>query len=135
MKVIFLSLFLTFPYIVIGQSGLPDYGKIADIQGKSKVYLIADGESRTTMIKTLTKQKALTVVDKAEEAEFFIEYRTISRQPFGFGGTSETGQLDAYFYSENRRVVCWTKSDVGGGFKGDTARRLLNAFLKAFVKK
>lgn len=77
------------------------------------------------------------LVDKPDAAEFFLEYKTISRQQFSVftGGTTETGQLDAYARRDGKKVVAWSESTTGGGFKGDTAHRLIEKFLKRVKKK
>mgnify|MGYP001771077515 FL=1 len=137
MKIYILTLIvvLAFAAISFGQTELPIIGSISDIDGLSKVYLVADNESRKAIIKQFQKQKVLYLVEKPDDAQFFIEYKTISRQPFGIGGTTETGQMDVFIYREKKKVIAWSESTTGGGFKGDTANRLIKKFLKALNKK
>ncbi len=117
------------------QTDLPTIGSIADIDGLSKVYVAADNESRKAVFKQFEKQENFSVVENADDAEFFIEYKTISRQPFGVGGTTETGQMDVFVYRNKKKVIAWTESTTGGGFKGDTANSLVKEFLKAHKRK
>ena len=137
MKIYILTLIvvLAFSAISFGQTELPIIGSISDIDGLSKVYLVADNESRKAIIKQFQKQKVLYLVEKPDDAQFFIEYKTISRQPFDIGGTTETGQMDVFIYREKKKVIAWSESTTGGGFKGDTANRLIKKFLKALNKK
>jgi hypothetical protein len=116
----------------VGQNDLPTVGSFDDIKDLSKVYVAADNESRKAILKELNKQPAFSLVDKPEEAQFFLEYKTISRQQFSVftGGTTETGQLDAYVRHDGKKIVAWSESMTAGGFKGDTAHRLIGKFLK-----
>lgn len=92
-----------------------------------------DNESRKAVLKQIGKQKSWKIVEKPEDAEFFIEYKTISRQPLSpLGGTTETGQMDIYIYRDKKKIIAWTESTTGGGFKGDTANNLIKKFLKDF---
>lgn len=127
---------LVAPMVVFSQTDLPITGSIDDIKNRSKVYLIADNESRKAILKQLEKQKVFAIVNKPDDAEFFIEYKTISRQQLSmFGGTTETGQMDVYIFRDNKKVIAWSESTTGGGFKGDTANRLIKKFLNATKKK
>lgn len=119
-----------------GQSDLPEYGKLSDIKDKTKIYVIAEGEARTAMLKTIDKQSKFSIIEKPEAAEIFIEYKMISRgtvPPTGM--TLETGQMNVFYYRETTKVIAWSDSAEGGGFRGDTANRLLKKFLKAVEKK
>lgn len=133
-----LVLVLTFMLILTSsatcQETLPTIGSIDDIKGLSKVYLIANAEARKAILKQFEKQKDFSVVDNPGAAEFFIEYKTISRQPFDIAGTTETGQLDVFVYRDKQKVIAWSESTTGGGFKGDTANRLIKKFFKVYRK-
>lgn len=118
----------------LAQSDLPETGTLSDLAGRTRVYLIADGEARPAMLKLIEKQKGLTVTGKPDDAEFFLEYKSVSRQEFGFGGTTETGQLYAFFYRDKRKVIAWERSGTGGGFKGDTAKSLTKKFFSDLSK-
>lgn len=129
-----LTILLLSATAALSQTDLPEYGKMPEIQNKTKFYLIADGESKKAVLK---KVKApLTIVDRSEDAEFFLEYKTLSRQPFGIlpGATTETGQMDAYYLRDKKKIIVWSESGTGGGFKGDSANKLFSKFLKAFTK-
>jgi hypothetical protein len=129
------TIMLAFSAIGFSQTDLPIIGSISDIDGLSKVYLVADNESRKPILKQFGKQKVLSIVEKPDDAEFFIEYKTLSRQPFTSGGTTETGQIDVFIYREKKKVIAWSESTTGGGFKGDTANSLIKKFLKVLQKK
>ncbi len=122
-------------FSVFSQSDLPEKGSLSDIHNKTKFYLVADNESRKAILKQIEKQKVFTVVDKSDDAEFFIEYKTISRQPIAIAGTTETGQMEVYIYRDKKKIIAWLESTTGGGFKGDTANRLIKKFLKAVETK
>jgi hypothetical protein len=136
MKYLLPIFLLLFAGCVFAQSDLPEIGKIEDVKGKSKVYLIADGESKKAMVKKLDASP-FVVVGKSDEAEIFIEYKTISRQPFGIlpGATTETGQLDVFLFRDKKKIIGWSGSQTGGGFGGDTASKLLSKFVKELSKK
>lgn len=124
-----------FSAIGVGQTDLPTTGSIDDIKDLSKVYLVSDHESRKPIVKQFEKQKVFVIVDKSDDAEFFIEYKTLSRQSFALMGTTETGQMDVFIYRDKRKVIAWSESTTGGGFKGDTANSLIKKFLKVTKKK
>jgi hypothetical protein len=100
----------------LGQNDLPTIGTFDDIKGLSKVYIVADNESRKAILKELKKQPAFMLADKPDDAEFFLQYKTISRQQFSVftGGTTETGQLDAYVRRDGKKVVAWSESTIQG---------------------
>lgn len=141
MKVLIPLLFFFFTFSVFGQADLPEMGKLSDLNNDTKLYLIADNESRKAVLKQFKKQNVFTVVDKSEDAEFFIEYKTLSRPTGGlvFGGsgivgTSEIGQMDVFIYREKKKVIAWSGSTRGMVVNGDTANRLIKQFLKAVEK-
>lgn len=112
---------------------LPDHGDIADLKGKTRVYIVADGDAYTAINKAVAKR--LTVVSKSADAEFFLEYKTISRTTNPIAGfTLENGQLDAYVLQDKSRLVAWSDHLTGGGFKGDTAKQLAQRFIKVLTK-
>lgn len=114
-------------------SQLPDRGLISDLKGKTRVYVIAEGDAYKVINKAIAK--SLTVVNSEDAAEFFLEYKTVSRSTVGPTGMSlENGQLDAWLWREKKKVIAWSDSTTGGGFKGDTANKLIKRFLKDFKK-
>lgn len=128
--------FLVLLFSVSGsaQADLPEIGTLADIKGKTNVYIVADGESLKAILKKL-KGSPLVVVTKATEADFFLEYKTIARdQVAGSGMTLETGQIDVYIYRDKTKVIAWSDSKVAGGWSGGAAGQLTGNFIKAFSK-
>lgn len=127
--VLFLILFIV--HGVAGQTDLPEYGKLGDLVGKARVYVIADGDHRKAIIKNLERQKELSVVSSTGEADMYIEYRTLARNSLPPSGIqTETGQIDAFYYRDKKKVIAWTNSTTAGGFKGDTANSLIKKFVK-----
>lgn len=114
-----------------GQTNLPEVGTLDALKGKTKVYLIADGESKKSITKKL--DKLLTIVGVPADAEFFLEYTIIDRDRVA-GMIMETGQIDAFYYRDKIKVIAWTGSKVGGGFKGDTPWALADRFARAYKK-
>jgi hypothetical protein len=126
-----LLLLLTIP--AFAQSDLPDRGDIADIKGKTKVYVAADGEHYDAITKALAKH--FTLSPKAADADFFLAYESLSRDVVGPSRMHlEKGQLTAYYYRDKTKVIAWSDHRVGGGFKADTSKELVKRFLKAFTK-
>jgi hypothetical protein len=114
------------------QSDLPEIGKLSDITGKTRFYITADAMNSKYMIKELKKHSELTQVYKPEDADFFIEYKSLSRTAptNSLGLTTETGQLDVYFYQEKRKVIAW--SDSAYSTLDLPSVKLTAKFLKAF---
>ncbi|MBX3267235.1 MAG: hypothetical protein KF831_11060 [Acidobacteria bacterium] len=112
------------------QNELPEIGELKEALGKSLIYVIADGEARTAVLNAIKKHDELELAESADAAELLIEYKKVSTQNFGFGGTTETGQIYVYVLRDGKRVIVWEDSGTGGGFKGDTARRLINRFFR-----
>jgi hypothetical protein len=117
MKILLFPLFLiALAAISFAQSELPDRGSLADIKGKSKVYIIADGENTKQILKAMKGQSAVVRVDRPEDAEFFLEYKEIAdrRSETSLQLMVVTGQLDVYTYRDKRKVIAWTDSKVSG---------------------
>lgn len=129
-------LFPIFVLNVLAQQEHPELGKLDELKGKSKIYIAAqDGTARDAIVKALGKKPVLTVVGKPDEAEFFLEYTTIARDTrTSLGMVSETGRLDAYYYRDGKKVVAWTKTHVGAGYRGDTPGDITKKFLKEWRK-
>lgn len=119
---------------VFGQTDFPDKGTLADIKGKTKAYLIADAVNAKLVIKALGKSNAVTLVDKADNAEFFIEFKTIGDpQPVGTTGFAvRQGELTVYVIRDKRKVIAWSDG-VSTAFKYPAAD-LTKKFLKAIEK-
>lgn len=132
MKLLFFFLFSIFPLSVLGQDALPEYGKLSDLTGKSKYYIIGSSDARKVVLKALEKHKSFVTVDKAEDAEFFIEYRFISKVPvFNGYGITETGELLVYFSRDKTRVVVWSETKSGGTPSNTLAKMFLKDYEKA----
>lgn len=126
MKTLLLLLLLAVP--VAAQTDLPDRGTIADLKGKVKIYIVASAKH----IKSIEKatKKTFTFVSSPSDAEFFLEYRVLSmKEVSALQIEIETGQMDAFFYRDNRKVVAWSDS----GKSGNTAETLAKRFVKAWV--
>jgi hypothetical protein len=133
MKALILPFVLILAIATLAQSDLPDKGTLADIKGKSKVYLAIDAENIKAVQKEIQKQKQLQVVDKAEDSEFIIEYKkTNLRYVTDFNFPVETGQLDVYFSRNSKKVIVWTES--GSKSMKPPSADLVNKFLKTFIK-
>ncbi len=116
------------------QTDLPEVGKITDIRGKTRVYLAGDAQIIKSLTKELAKRKDLSLANKPEEADFFVEYRTINiKYVTSLNMPLETGQLDVYFFREKRKVIAWSEGDSKGS--KPPAVSLLKKFLKAFDQK
>lgn len=133
MKKILPLLVLMFAASVFPQSELPEIGKIDEIKGKTKIYLFSDAINIKSMQQELSKLKNITIADKPENADFFIEYKVLKTDYVtDFHFPVETGQLDVYFYREKKKVVVWSKGE-GKSMKPPTVE-LLKKFLKDFAK-
>lgn len=118
---------------IYAQSDLPVIGSLEDIKGLSKVYVIADTDSRKAIVKEIESSKGLSIVGDPADAEFFLEYKSISkdtRQTGIFRVTSEKGQLEAFVNRGGKKIVAFSESTTGSANKGDTAHRLTETFLK-----
>src|SRR5687768_2239782 len=86
------------------QSDLPDRGQIADLKGKSKVFIVADGEHFDAIKKVAGDR--FEVVGRSANADFFIAYKTLSRDEVGKTEMFvEHGQLDVYYLDASRKVI------------------------------
>lgn len=119
MKILFLTcLFLLFTFAAVGQSELPVIGKIDDIKSFRKVYIAADStKDRELILKALKKKKAkLEVVGDPKDAEFFLEFKTLSRQnktELVGGSYTENGEMTAYYYSaDKKKTIAWSETKL-----------------------
>jgi hypothetical protein len=130
-----LLLILAFALPGLAQSELPEIGSLADIKGLTKFYVVADQADREKITKVLAKRPELKPVGKPDESEFFIEYRELSRDSFGFGGTMARGQMDVYVMRTGKKLIAWSDTATGGGFKSAVAGDLAGKLLKAMKKE
>lgn len=122
-------LILLFAVSAYGQ--LPDRGSLSDIKGLSRVYVIADADS----LKRIERHtgKVFKSVNGPDDAEFFIEYKTLDRERVtSLGIPFETGQMDVYINRQEKKVVAWSLVEKGGGFSGDTPGALAKKLVKAW---
>lgn len=123
-----LLLLVLFASVTFGQ--LPDKGSISDLKGKTKVYVVATTNNARYIEKEL--KKTFQIVQKAADAEFFLEYKILSIMKSGsLGLDDETGQLDAYFYQDKTKVVAWSES-ASSGFRNEPNVTLPRKFVKAW---
>lgn len=114
MKMLLLLLLFALP--VIAQSDLPDKGSIDELRGKTKFYLITDDAFTPKHILPAFRKLAIENVGRADDAEFFIEYRTLRRPDRAKGASEaffEEGQMDIYFRRGDRKVVVWSEAKLG----------------------
>lgn len=133
MKKLLLLILLIVAKSAFAQSDLPDIGKIEDIKGRTKIYLSGDAINIKAMQQELSRRKDISIADKPENAEFFIEYKMLNVDYItDFHFPVETGQLDVYFYRDKKKVVVWSKGATKS-MKPPTVS-LLKKFLKDFTK-
>ena len=131
MRILLPILIFLFTFSVFSQSDLPEIGKLSDIQGRTKFYLVASGQSRKAILKNFEKQKVFTIVDKPDDAEFFIEYKITSLTPDFHGlALNETGQMEVYFYRNKKKVIVWSESTEGEAQANDLIKQLLKPYKK-----
>jgi hypothetical protein len=127
-----------------GQTDLPIIGKVSDLTGKTKVYLLAETtKSREKIQKILNKDKTFQIVADAKDADFILEFKPISKtQPasLGIGRFEDVAEMTAYFYNpEKRKVVAWSmtkdKYKKGWGGTKENENFLTNEFLKVVKGK
>ena len=135
MKKMLPLLILVFSAAVFAQSDLPEIGRLTDIKDKTKVYIVADAYNLKWILKSFDKQKTLVRVDKPDDADFFLEFKTIASGEYQSVYSSmryETGQLDAYYLRDKKKVVAWSDSAKSG--LNMPSIQLIKRFLKEFAK-
>jgi hypothetical protein len=140
-----LLLCLALSFSTRAQTELPVVGKISDLEGKKKVYLLAETtDSRAKIQKVLDKEKLFEIVSDPEKADFIIEFKPISKsQPvsFGFGTFKDIAEMNIYFYNSNKKkVIAWSATkdkykDSGFGGVKDNEVLLTKSFLKIYKGK
>ena len=128
---------------------LPSYGTIDQIKDYRSVYVASDNEdSRKRIIKALSKDKALEVVNSPDEAQFFIDYSELSREATVTGSRTkerqQRSQMLAYVIgSDKRKIIVWSDSNSRDtehflGMRmydsGRNESELANKFVKALKK-
>jgi hypothetical protein len=128
MKALLLAFFAVFA--VAAQTDLPDKGSLSELSGKTKYYVIADGLAPKYIRGAFKKSKTLVEVNSADDAEFFVEYRTIKEADPGSGLAamlSTEGQMDIFYRRGDKKVIVWTDVDVGGLPVRSLARKAVKA--------
>lgn len=129
---------ITLTFVAFGQEDLPIIGKVSDLTGKTKVYLVSPTtKSRERIQKVLDKDKYFQIVSDSKEADFILEFKPISKTRYPI---EDSAEMTAYFYnSEKRKVVVWSQTydrfkKVIGKLK-ENENALVEQFLKAVKGK
>jgi hypothetical protein len=132
MKTIFLLLLLT---VTAYSQELPEYRDINALEGKTKVYVTADAKDRETIIKELKKEPKLSIVDKPDDAEFVLAYKTLGTER-SVGVIFERGQLNAYFLENKKQIIAWSKESrrTIERTSYDATKQFIKDWRKAFIK-
>lgn len=138
MKILF-SLTLIFFALTVNSftQELPEYGKLAEIKGKKLVYLATDNpDGRKQILGVLSSRSKLTVVDRTEDAEFFIAYKVAGKfeTKSALSLPSDIGQIDVYYLRNEKRVIVFSETNISP-LRDQAAENLTKKFLKALVKK
>jgi hypothetical protein len=109
---------LLFTCTAFGQDNLPVLGKIDEIKTFKKVYIDTESsQDRKFILMALKKKKSdLEVVGDPKDAQFFLTFKTLSRQDkkvlIGSEYT-ETAEMTVYYYnSDKRKVVAWSQNKM-----------------------
>lgn len=119
---------------------LREKGDIKDVASLSKAYLSADSTiARKLILKELKGYKNIIVVSSLDEAEFFIEYKVLKRNPggagiFGISGPSTISEMVVYTPSNKGRRVAWSKIWTDDRFGERNEIILTRGFIKALKK-
>ncbi len=83
-----------------------------------KVYLITEStEDRNLILKALKKKKStLEVVNNPNDAEFFLEFKTLARQDkktLVGSEYTEKAEMTAYFFNpDKKKVIAWSETKL-----------------------
>ena len=131
------------------QKELPSYGTIDQIKSFARVYVASDNEdARKRVIKALSKDKTLEVVNSPGEAQFFIEYSEIGREVAVTGERTKERQQRSQMIAfvngpDKQKIIVWSENrsrdteDFLGMKMYDSGRNeseLTKKFLKALKK-
>jgi len=151
MRLVLLLILLLIPVGVVAQVptpnlNAPEYGKLEEIKGKRKVYVMSlDTKARKIIVKELTKDKRFEVVESPEQAEFGIIFDG-SEQRVGWNTFGFTGQFVVFVKPlenpdpEKPRVrVVWTTQKIkaysgGLSFNRHPATNATREFVKQMKK-
>lgn len=124
----------------------PEYGKLEEIKGKKKVYVMSlDTKAREIIVKELTKDNRFEVVESPEQAEFGVVF-DVSEQRVGWNMFGFTGQFVAFTKplenpdpTKPRVRVLWTTQKIkaysgGISFNRHPATNATREFIKQMKK-
>ena len=109
-----LFLFLTLSMFPL-QDKPPDYGDISDLKGLSTVYVSADStEVRKYVLAELKKNRSMTIVNTADEAQLFLDCRMVRSTHFPGIPDIQDYEMTVFTMRNERRRIAWseTKSSV-----------------------
>lgn len=132
--ILFLSMIPLFCLTLRAQSDLPRMGQVSDLMGMKKVYVVADTLYRPSILKRLAKSD-LSVVDDPSDADFFIEYKIASEYQSTNSIHITIGQMDAYRLKDKKKLLAWSATANGAGFRKDMPTVLTEKLLKALDTK
>lgn len=151
MRLLMFCLLLLVPGVAFAQVptpnlNAPEYGKLEEIKGKKKAYVMSlDTKAREIIVKELTKDKRFEVVGSPEQAEFGIVFDG-SEQRVGWNTFGFTGQFVVFVKPlenpdpEKPRVrVIWTTQKIkaysgGLSFNRHPATNATREFVKQMKK-
>lgn len=151
MKAILLCCWFLVPGLIFAQVptpnlNAPEYGKLEEIKGKKKAYVMSlDTKAREIIVKELTKEGRFEVVDSPEKADFGIVF-DVSEQRVGWNMFGLTGQFVAFVKpledpdpAKPRVRVLWTTQKIkayssGLSFNRHPATNAAREFVKQMKK-
>jgi hypothetical protein len=96
-----------FLLVALACQQLPTYGELSDLQGLSKVYVVADPDARKLIIEEL-KKSSLQVMADPKEAEFIIECER--KEPVVTMYTQHLSyEMTVLTIREEKRRIAWSK--------------------------
>ncbi len=122
---------------------LPIYGSIDDLKRLRHVYVIAaDSQARGRIVKILQDSGQIQVVGDPQDAEYFFEYKVLTRDKTVSGSDSDTrvkGQAEVFYSKGGKKIVAWSDTaefarllTSGIGFRTEHNEvKLAKRFLKA----
>ena len=113
-----------------------EFGSIEVLKGKTKYFVVADStEDRNKIVSELRRRPELVAVSRAEDAEFFVEYKQLDIKPLGsFGGAVARGEMTVYTKGGDTKLVAWSNTATAGAHKAATPGKLAGQFVSALKK-
>lgn len=127
--------------LLLAQTELPEYGDIAELQDKQKVYVASEEQASRKYIVNLLK-KNFTIVDSPEEAEFFLLYEVkASTESRGLQRSHyKRSEMMAYTLTDKgRKRILWSEDETSEQrgrmmYSAPNEYNLTKNFLKALKK-